>query len=116
MKLIYVYVQETTNTFSLDNDRIDPPTPKYVLAGRHTRFKCNSCTPPKWYFNFTMKPRNALEFHNLLHISFLDSQHQGYYECHGTNSKGEKFMAQTELFVWGNLQYLHNKYMPYCLW
>ena len=60
---------------------------------------CRSSTPVKWSFNEEEMPQNARVYDYSTALTNIRLYNDGYYECKGTTSNGEIFLAEVRMIV-----------------
>lgn len=90
--------------YNVDNERISPKL-KFIFAEEDVKIECKTETPALWYFYdgsglIPIGKNNGLP-NNVLYLTNLRTESNGYYECEGTTAKGLKFAAKMKLVILG---------------
>lgn len=98
----------------VDNERLSPKM-KFAFAEENIILDCKSRTLASWYFydRGGLIPIGESKYfsQNLLHLTNVRSENNGYYECQGTTGKDLKFAAKMWLIVLGKFGIIYTQFM-----
>ena len=81
--------------------RIEPSVSK-VYLGETALLYCNSLGPVRWTHNKqNLKSPFVEQFDRSLFVNNVSLIDGGKYECYGTDERGQKFIAEGEVRIYG---------------